>query len=290
MTLLHVPTVRLMTRVRRFGAAVLLLLSLLAGSPERAHASVGQAYAADAIPIAGAVFSPRRAQEGLAWDARYIVEAGVAFDSTSGTVLFASPLPSGETMLPAAGISPLLEGDRIRGVRVDRTAILDRSIAITFLQREAVRPDAAFPLGAPVVDGNAVQIVRTAIADTPDTRLQLLGNDALEKHVGYVAARTISDGAREEARRLTEVASDGRGSVAYLRAEDVRIADGLRVRVVDAASTRSRNATGILVLFGGVLAALVLAARKLRDAAVTERADALLASEIEDAARAAGPR
>jgi hypothetical protein len=48
-----------------------------------------------------------------------------------------------------------------------------------------------------------------------------------------------------------------------------------------AISRPASSALGVGVLFAGIVGALVLAARRLRQAATVERADALLASEID---------
>ncbi len=277
MKLLHVPTLRLATNLRRGCIAALLAAALLPGAS--ALASEEHTPCSDAVPLAAAVFAPRRVEDGIAWDARFIVTVDTSFAFTGGQIAFATPLPAGERLVPEPVLTPLFDGERVRGLCVGPGALHDRTIAATFVQPLKVAADATTALGAPIAESAGVQIVETALGDA---QLELTGNPALEKHVGYVAPHAVSDAAREEARRLTSVQPRMNHALAYVRAEDAH--RGLEARIVEPPARRRASAAGIIVLFGALVGALVLAARRLRERATVERADALLASEIEDAA------
>lgn len=285
-TLLQIPAMRFATIVRRLGVAALIACSLLAGAPDPAHASpnpippshTSRCTPGESIELAGAIFSPRRAESGLAWDARFIVDVDAASDFRGGTLPLAVPLPPGETLVPTPGIEAELDGDRLVALCVAPDAIRGRTLFASFAQPAPRSGRDAIALGAPVAASGAVQIVDTSVGDA---RLEVSDAPLLEKHVGYIAARTISAGARAEARRLTEVRARLSASPLYLRGEDVRVAGGLTARIVEPRVRARESALGVALAFAGIAGALVLAARRLQRSASIERADAVLASEID---------
>ncbi len=294
--LLDIPTVRFLTNVRRLGAALLVVSSIAVPSAASAsdvhdasidassctQASIG----APSIPLAGAVFTARALEDGLGWDARFILDVDAAFDFRGGVLPFAVPLPAGEELVPAPGLAAVTDGDRIVGLCVGRDALRDRTVSASFVQRPAAAASVGVELGAPVAAGSAVQIIETSIGER---RIEPAVTPLLEKHVGYVAPRAISHGAREEARRLTDVRAKVSTSPIYVRGDDIHAIGGLTGRIVDPQTRARRSAAGVGIVFAGIVGALVLAARKLRDTAGVERADALLASEIDATARLAPP-
>ena len=294
--LLDIPTVRFLTKVRRLGAALLVVSSIAVPSAASASAvhdpsfepsSCTQAsIGAASIPLAGAVFTARALEDGLGWDARFILDVDAAFDFRGGVLPFAVPLPSGEELVPAPGLAAVTDGDRIVGLCVGRDALRDRTVSASFVQRPAAAASVGVELGAPVAAGSAVQIIETSIGER---RIEPAATPLLEKHVGYVAPRAISHGAREEARRLTDVRAKVSTSPIYVRGDDVHAIGGLTGRIVDPQTRARRSAAGVGIVFAGIVGALVLAARKLRDTAGVERADALLASEIDATTRLAPP-
>ena len=283
--LLHIPTIRLATHLRRLGAAALVVASVLA-APDPARAGGGQTSGDDAcapdaapLPLAGAHFAPRRVDGGLAWDARFVVTSDATSSFRGGALRFAVPLPAGEQLVGAPGLGAIVEDGRVAGLCVAEGALQGRTVSASFFQR--LSGDGATALGAPIAAGRAVQIVSTSVGDA---RLELTGAPLFEKHVGFVAPRAIGPGAREEARRLAGVREHVSASRIYVRGEDAR--GGLTVRLVDAGARTKASAIAAGVAFAAVVGGLVLAAQRLRRAASVERADALLASEIDAAAKA----
>ncbi|MBX3224974.1 MAG: hypothetical protein KF795_30940 [Labilithrix sp.] len=282
--LLHIPTIRLATHLRRLGAAALVVASVLA-APEPARAGGGQtagedacAPDADSLPLAGAHFAPRRVDGGLAWDARFVVTSDAPSSFRGGALRFAAPLPAGEELVATQGLDAIVEAGRVAGLCVGEGALQGRTVSASFFQ--PLSGEGAIALGAPIATGRTVQIVDTSVGDA---RLELTDAPLLEKHVGFVAPRGIGPGAREEARRLTGVREHVSASPIYLRGEDAR--GGLTVRLADPRARDHTSAIAVGVAFAAVVGGLVLAARRLRRAASVERADALLASEIEAAAK-----
>ena len=294
--LLDIPTIRFLTNVRRLGAALLVVSSMAVPSAASASdvrdasidaASCTQAsIGAPSIRLAGAVFTARAVDDGLGWDARFILDVDAAFDFRGGVLPFAVPLPAGEELVPTPGLAAVTDGDRVIGLCVAREALRDRTVSASFVQRTAPSASVPIELGAPVAAGTAVQIIETSIGDR---RIEPAATPLLEKHVGYAAPRAISHGAREEARRLTDVRAKVSTSPIYVRGDDVHAIGGLKARIVDPRTRARRSAAGVGVAFAGIVGVLVLAARKLRDTASVERADALLASEIDHAALAIAP-
>jgi hypothetical protein len=116
-------------------------------------------------------------------------------------------------------------------------------------------------------------------------QLEVSGRN-LERNVGYVGSRGIGHGAREEARRLTGGADfpfPADTSPIFVRGDDLE-AGGLVGSVIDARALARRRALGVGAVFIAVVGVLVAAARWLNQKATIERADAILASEIERAA------
>lgn len=297
--LLDIPTFRLLARVRRAGAALLLASSIVAAAPGAANASEDRAASvappscsdaaigAPSIPLAGAVFTPRQVDGGIAWDARFVLDVDAAFDFHGGVIPFAVPLGPGETLVATPGVAAIARDERIVGLCVARDALRDRVVSASFVQPLASSPARTFIAGAPVVAGSAVQIIETSFGER---RLDPATTPALERHVGYVAPRAISHAAREEARRLTGVHAKVSTSPIYVRGDDVRALGGVTANIVDP-QTRARSGAAFAgIAFASVVGALVLAARKLRSDATVEQADALLASEIDEAARAVSAR
>ncbi len=263
--MLRLPKMRLAVRVRQ-----LCVAAAIVASAANAHAA-DEPCTASPVPIAAASFTPRRTAEGIAWDARWIVENDASFEFHGGRLIFAAPLPPGERLVDGDGLTLLPDGS---GVCVRPEALHDRTIHATFVQPAGT----SLPLGAPVAEGHAVQIVGTTLGDS---RLEPIGG-RLERHVGYMAPRVVSDAARAEARRLTDMRPKVTEGLVYLRGED---APGLELRVLEPPARRTSTAVFAFAIFAGLVAALVVAARRLRQRASVEHADALLAAEIDEAAR-----
>ena len=292
--LLEILSVRVLSNLRRFGVALLIAGSI--ALPGAAEAS-GEPLASDprddapscaeaattgpSISLAGAVLTPRSVEGGLRWDARFILDVEAAFDFQGGVLPLAVPLPAGTELTATPGVAALESGGRIVGLCVARGALHDRTVSASFLRHLPATGPSPVELGAPIAAGSAVQIVETSIGEK---WIEPIATSPLEKHVGYVAPHAISGGAREEARRLTGVPAKVSRSPIYVRGDDVHNIGGLSARIVDPRSRARGSAVGAGIVFACIVGALVLAARKLRDTASVERADALLASQIDDVA------
>lgn len=249
---------------------------------EEAATTVSSCSAAD-VPLTGALVSPRLRgptppTEALAWDARFIVDVDASFGFRGGRILLAAPLPPGATLEPSLGVAAIVERDRVTGLCVGPEALRVDSISVSVRQAgvPAGRPVA---LAAPIAEGAFVQII--APTATPDLRVDLNAEGPIERHVGFVAARGIDHAARERARRLVDMSVDPSVNPVYVRGDDVRSTGGLTGRLEHARARSRGSALAALVAFAGVVAALLLVARRLRHHASVERADALLAAEID---------
>lgn len=239
------------------------------------------AACANPAPIVGGISVARRTEEGISWDARFVLDVDTSFDFQGGKVTFALPLAAGERLLDQPGVTPIVEGDRITALCVEPSAIHGRMIHVSFTQPATLRADRDTPLGAPIVAGTAVQIVDAPVGD--EIRLERARGGGLEPHVGFLAARGIGHDAREEARRLTETPLLVGHTSIYVRGDDLRTSGALEGPLVGTRAKARSSIVGAALAFFGVVVALVFGARRLRRAATVERADAVLASEIEAA-------
>lgn len=233
-------------------------------------------------PIVGGISVARRTEEGIGWDARFVLDVDASRDFRGGRVTFAAPLPIGETMRAEPGVEALVEGERITALCVAPEAVHGRTIHAFFTQSTTLRADRSTTLGAPIVAGTAVQIVDAPVGD--DIRLEATRGGGLEAHVGFLAARGIGHDAREEARRLTETPLLVGHTSIYVRGDDLKTAGPLAGPLVGTRAKSRGSIAGAALAFLGVVAALLFGARRLKRAATVERADALLASEIDAAA------
>jgi hypothetical protein len=267
--------------VLRIVFVVLLVLVAVAGT---AHATPTAAAAGDGehadARVAGALFTPVRTDAGIDWHAHWVLTPESTAELDDGATLalrFAVPLLDGELLEPTWGVVSLVEQGRVTGVVVDRAAKDERTIAAVVHQR--VAHDGQVPLGAPVAAGSALQIVDGDLG--AGTRYEIETRGVFDRGVGHVAPPGTSHAARAEARRLTGYDARVTGAALYVRGDDVRTANGLTATVVTA---RARGRTGVVaigVAFGALVLSLFVAVRRLRDAASVERADALLAAEVD---------
>lgn len=257
---------------------VLLVLVALAGTahatPVQSRTSPGDAR------IAGALFTPSRTDDGIAWHAQWVLTPESANELAQGAVLvirFAVPLVEGETVEASPGVVPFVEGGRVAGVVVDRASGAGRTVSAVVRHRTSL--DGHQRYGVPVAMGSALQIVDGDLG--AGTRFEVETGRHLEKGVGHVAPPGTSHAAREEARRLTGYTARVTGAALYVRGDDVRAQSGLTAVVVTPRARGHRGTIAMAVVFAAVVLALVAAVRRLRHAAGIERADALLASELD---------
>ena len=262
---------------------VFVALFALLATAATAHAAPGAPgpHHAEAR-VASALFTPTRVEDGLEWRARWVLAPEAAGDIAQGAtraVRFAVPLTSAETFEPTFGVVPLTEAGVVVGVEVDREGIDGRVVTATIHQHVARDGALGVHVGAPVAAGNALQIVDGDLG--AGSRLQVDTGRILERRVGYFAPPGISHAARDEAGRLTGYDARVSGLAIYVRGDDVKAASGL-VATLETARTRGRHGTiGIAFVFGVLVLALFAAVRKLRHAASVERADAILAAEVD---------
>lgn len=262
--------------VLRIGFVVALVLALTALPSSRAEAQ------GDAAHVTGGLYTPVRAGDQLVWSARWVLDpfdASAIAEGTPRTIRFAAPLPEGETIDRAEGIEPIREGRRLVGIRVDARALRDRSVLATLRQPVAKTETTDILLGAPIATGTAAQIVDGDLGG--GTRLEVTGARGIERHVGYTAPSELGHGAREEARRLTGYTPRVTGAPLYVRGEDVRNQGTLRASVASGAERKSRGSFAVGLGFIAVVGALIVAMKKLHGRASVERADAVLAAEID---------
>jgi hypothetical protein len=230
--------------------------------------------------ISSSISRATRTQEGLEWSTRWILSPAAARSGYPLEIRFAAPLPEGERLGFAPGVEAMVENDRIIGLFIHPGTIDGRTVRTTFIQ--PVKGASTVPLGAPVATGTTTQIIDGVLG--PDTRLAVPATPILEKHVGYLATRAISHSARAEARRLTGYTEHLSGSTIYVRGDDVRSMGGLEGAIETQREAAQSGVIGVAALFAAILAALVVAVRRLSLAASVERADAILVSEIEKGA------
>jgi hypothetical protein len=223
-------------------------------------------------------------EEGIQWEARWVLPkdfaAGLAQDDTV-VIRFARALPEDERMWldsPLAGLpflAPIVEGRRIVAVRVPASLVDAGTVHAVLVQRTS-RGAGHVVLGAPVAEGRAVQIVDGVLGE--DTHLEP-DPAGFEKHVGYATARGIDHAARAEARRATGYEARLSGNAIYVRGDDVRDRGLLETKATTARDRAHHALLGVVAAFVVVVVGLLVALRRLRDAATVERADALLAAE-----------
>jgi hypothetical protein len=263
---------------------VVLVLVALAGAAHAAPAApAAPLQAAEAPPVdarlSSALFTPMRTNEGLDWIALWVLTPDAAAEIDGGArriVRFALPLANGEALEPTFGVVPRVEGGQVTGVVVDRAGLDGRTVRAVFHQR--ARQEGTIRLDAPVAAGSTLQILDGDLGG--GTRLEVETGRSLERAVGHVAPPGTSHAARDEARRLTGYEARVTGAPVYVRGDDVTASGGLRASVVTARARGHRGWMAMGVLFVGLVAALLVAMRKLRHAASVERADAILAADL----------
>ena len=269
---------------------LLLVLHVLLGFASSALAVPAQPQPqkpARVAHVAGALFTPSRTDEGIAWHARWVLTPESATEIAEGASLelrFAVPLADGEVVETTPGVAAIVESGHVTGIVIDRAAGPGRTMSAVVRHRTSL--DGRQRYGAPVAGGSALQIIDGDLG--AGTRFEVETGRILEQGVGHVAPPGTSHAAREEARRLTGYTARVTEAAVYVRGEDVRAQGGLAATVVTARARGHLGAVAIAVVFGAIVLALVAAVRKLRHAAGIERADALLASELD--ALDGGPR
>ena len=268
---------------------VVVMLVLLAMATS-AHASRGAAPVTPPVApedarearVAGALFTPTQVDDGLEWRVRWVLTPEAADDIAQGAsraVRFAVPLTDAEKVETAWGVVPFSEAGRVAGVLVDRSGVDGRLVTAVVHQHLARDGALGLHIGAPIAAGNALQIIDADLGG--GVRLEVDPGRVLERRVGYLAPPGLSRAAREEARRLTSYDAGVRGAAVYVRGDDVKASGGLSAAVVTPRARGKRGVIGLAVLFGGIVIALLVALKRLRHAASVERADAILAAEVD---------
>lgn len=265
--------------VRIFFVVLLVLVAMAAS----AHASTPEPPPGPReARVAGALFTPTRQEDGLEWRARWVVTPEAAEEIMGGAtraIRFAVPLSDAETVEKTWGVAPFTEAGQVVGVHVDRAGLDGRLVTVIVHQRVPHDGRLGVRVGAPVAAGNALQIIDGDLG--AGTRLEVETGRFLERRVGYLAPPGVSHGAREEARRLTGYEARVSGAAIYVRGDDVAAGRGLVGTVETPRGRGHRGAVGIAVAFGAIVLALFAAMRRLRHAAAVERADAILAAELD---------
>jgi hypothetical protein len=269
--------------VRLFFVALLVLFAMAAS----AHAAPARSGAGAAAPpelhVSAGLFTPTRTDDGLTWNAHWVLTPESApeleAEGAARLIRFATPLGPGESVEAGFGVSPFVEYGVVTGVVVERTAADGRTVRGIVHQRLTGEGREIAHLGAPVAAGSALQIVDADLG--AGTRLEIETGRVLERHVGFIAPPGIGHAAREEARRLTGYEARVNGAALYVRGDDVRATNGLHAGVVTPAARAHSGTIALAIVFAAIVAALFAAVRRLRGAASVERADALLAAEVD---------
>lgn len=233
-------------------------------------ATMGFANVASArdLRVAGALVTAKQ-DEALVWDTRWVLAPDeLEAERVVGDIRFAAALPEGETMRLDSGTNPILEDGHIVGVHVDRSRDEGRTVRATFVQRGHA---AHVALGVPLAEGSAIQILDLDLG--AGARIEIDRDRALE--------RRVAQAARDEAVRLTAYAPQPSDTAVYLRGDDVKAARGLRGSIVTVGERAARMSMIAAGVFLTIVVGLVLGLRKVKKQAAAERADAVLAEQIE---------
>jgi len=262
---------------------VILTLVAMVGSahagPAAALPSVG---AARDVRVAGGVFKPTRVDGGIRWDARWILPPETHSEMADGEpriILFAVPLPEGETLELGPGTIPVVKQGRLVAIRFDRDAIDGRTIHAVLHQRVAHDGAPAVPIGAPIAAGTAVQIVDADLGGS--VLLEIETAAVLERRLGHVAPPGVGNAALDEARRLTSFDARVGSAPLYVRGDDVKTRSGLTGMIVTPRARGRNGAIAVAAGFVALVAALLVAMKRLRHRASIEHADAVLAAEVD---------
>lgn len=271
--------------VRLFFVVLLVLVATAAS----AHAAPAAPQPPTEVRVAGGLFTPTRTDAGFDWRAQWVLTPESTSELETGTahlLRFATPLAADTTVEAGFGITPYVEDGAVTGVLVDRSAADGRTVHAVVHQTLSGDGRRVVRLGAPLGAGNALQIIDADLG--AGTRFEVDTGRVLERHVGFVAPAGIGHAAREEARRLTGYEARVNGAAVYVRGDDARATGGVGATVVTPAARAHGGTIALGVAFGAIVLLLFAAVRRLRHAASVERADALLAAEVEALER--GPR
>lgn len=233
-------------------------------------ATMGFANVASArdLRVAGALVTAKQ-DEALVWDARWVLAPDeLEPERVVGDIRFAAPLPEEESMRFDLGATPIVEGGHIAGIHVDRSRDEGRTVKATFVQRGHSAHGA---LGVPFAEGSATQILDLDLG--AGARIEIDRDRALE--------RRVAQAARDEAVRLTGYAPQPSDTALYLRGDDVRAARGVRGSIVTIGERAGRMSMIAAGVFLTIVVGLVVGWRKVKMEAARERADAVLAEQIE---------
>ncbi|MDB4943624.1 MAG: hypothetical protein JWP97_3158 [Labilithrix sp.] len=265
------------------GVAFVVLFALLSVAGTASASSGAPVPDPPPARVAAGLFTPARTDDGLAWRVRWVLSpesVDEIYADGPRVLRFALPLPEGSRLEQGAGLVPVTEGTQVVGVVVSRSAVHGREVHATVLQHLArgARP-AATTLAAPLAAGGALQLIDGDLGS--GTRLAVTEGRVLEQHVGFMAPAGVSLAAREEVRRLTGFEERVSGAAIYVRGDDVRVGGGITATLETPHDRGRPGVIAIALAFGGMAVALVVAASRLRHAASIERADAILAAELD---------
>lgn len=261
---------------------VLTLLSMLGSAHAAPAAALPAVGAAREARVSGGVFKPTRAGDGIRWDARWILSADIQNEMADGeprVILFAVPLPDGETLELAPGTVPVVTHGRLVALRFDRAAVDGRTIHAVLHQRVSHDGAPAAAIGAPIAAGTAVQIVDADLGGS--VLLEIQTGPVIERRLGHIAPPGVGNAAFDEARRLTSFDARVGSAPLYVRGDDVKTMNGLTGIVVTPRARGRNGAIAVAAAFAAIVAALLFAMKRLRHQASIEHADAVLAAEVD---------
>ena len=193
----------------------------------------------------------------------------------------AAPLPPGETLDAAPGVHAVFERDGI--VAVDFAAAPEGVAVLRFTQPNARRAARAH-LGAPLVEGDAIQIVD--VAGDGGARFEPAAELGLDRTVTELVQPGISLGDRGAAIAELDYHAPLGAVPLVLRADAALVArGGIDGTLTTFAERRRGAAAGISVAFIAAIIALWALQRRLGRAAHEEEAERALAAEYDALSR-----
>lgn len=236
------------------------------------------AFSTPAAAAEGPIVAARHAGVVTASEVRFHSEY-VLRGSLTPVIDLAFPLPAGTTIDPSTEIAPVEREGRIVGFRVLTPGAIRGRVDVLLTEPLERRGDAV-RLGAPLADGDAVQIVELTGAD--DLRFEPGATTQLERHVGFFAPAELPSTARDACDRAVHyVRLRTIDDPMYVQPTPQIVAEqGLRGTLSTRADRGRSGAIGAVGLFLGVVVSLVLLQRKLAHTARIEHAEQTLAAEF----------
>ncbi len=242
------------------------------------------ASAASPATISAAWHRGALERDGIAWRTAYVLREPV---HEGDTLLFAAPLPAGVALDPTPDATPITRDGRLVGLTFTDAPRAATLVSVVVHEPGGIGVGAGTGTGTgtvhlhpPLAFGGAVQIV-DLVGDS-EQRFEPDPRSGLSRHMGFFAPDTQPMSSRLAAEYA--VGYGGRGPIdqpMYVEATALHGSDGAIDGELSNADSRMRAGTvGAVVVFVGVIAALLFGHRALSRAAKIERAEQVLNEEF----------